>query len=136
MNHLEGGIVPHSVTHIAEQSAKKYDAPSDALAAAIHKKLVIKFRSKEMKNAFEVMIGKNQVCYYFFVFICEFIWLILYLCFRFQKLSVAMVKFSEEIEVPLSRLKFYFDGDLVDSESTPVSLDLEGGECLDVHVAG
>ncbi|XP_077288830.1 DNA repair protein Rad60 isoform X2 [Arctopsyche grandis] len=109
---IEGGIVPHSVTHIAEQSAKKYDAPSDALAAAMHKKLVIKLRSKEMKNAFEVMIGKNQ------------------------KLSVAMVKFSEEIEVPLSRLKFYFDGDLVDSESTPVSLDLEGGECLDVHVVG
>lgn len=51
-----------------------------------------------------------------------------------QKLSVAMMKFSEEVELPLNRLKFFFDGDLVDAESTPNSLELEGGECLDVHV--
>ena len=51
-----------------------------------------------------------------------------------QKLSIAMMKFSEEVELPLNRLKFFFDGDLVDAESTPNSLELEGGECLDVHV--
>lgn len=47
-----------------------------------------------------------------------------------------MVQFSEELEVPLNRLKFFFDGDPLDAEATPTSLELEGGECLDVHVLG
>lgn len=64
----EGGITPHSVTHIAEHSAKKYDAPSEALSAAMNNKLVIKMRSKEMKNPFEVALGKNQVCFFLNLF--------------------------------------------------------------------
>ncbi|XP_075988516.1 DNA repair protein Rad60 [Anticarsia gemmatalis] len=51
-----------------------------------------------------------------------------------DKLALAMMKCSEHLETPIERLKFYFDGDLVSSKSTPQELDLEGGECIDVKI--
>lgn len=46
-----------------------------------------------------------------------------------------MMRFSEEYELPLEKLKLYFDGEIVDIESTPRKLDFEGDECIDVKVS-
>lgn len=45
-----------------------------------------------------------------------------------------MIKFSEEIEVPLSKLRFEFDGDILRGDQSLKSLELEGGECIDVYI--
>jgi hypothetical protein len=32
-------------------------------------------------------------------------------------------------------LKFSFDGELLNPNETPVDLDLEGGECIDLYIS-
>ncbi|XP_013136618.1 PREDICTED: uncharacterized protein CG4449 [Papilio polytes] len=51
-----------------------------------------------------------------------------------DKLSLAMIKCAEHLEMPLNKLKFVFDGDSVTGTMTPEELDLEGGECIDVKI--
>ncbi|KAJ8707008.1 hypothetical protein PYW08_011142 [Mythimna loreyi] len=51
-----------------------------------------------------------------------------------DKLALAMMKCAEHLETPIERLKFYFDGDLITSKTTPQDLELEGGECIDVKI--
>ncbi|XP_045123848.1 uncharacterized protein LOC123511860 isoform X2 [Portunus trituberculatus] len=50
-----------------------------------------------------------------------------------EKMSVLMHKYAEEKQIKLDKLQFMFDGELLSSNSTPTSLDLEGGECIDVY---
>jgi len=50
-----------------------------------------------------------------------------------DKMSVLMEKYSQMKNVEMSTLKFYFDGEELDAEETCHSLELEGGECIDVH---
>jgi len=52
-----------------------------------------------------------------------------------DKMSVLMQKYSQIKNVDISTLKFFFDGEELDAEETGYSLDLEGGECIDVHEA-
>jgi hypothetical protein len=35
----------------------------------------------------------------------------------------------------VSQVKFKFDGEILDLDETPVDLELEGGECIDVLVS-
>lgn len=49
-----------------------------------------------------------------------------------DKMKVLMEKYAEETGKQLSNLKFIFDGDKLDPMETPESLELEGGECIDI----
>ncbi|XP_013177328.1 PREDICTED: uncharacterized protein CG4449 [Papilio xuthus] len=51
-----------------------------------------------------------------------------------DKLSLAMIKCAEHLEMPLNKLKFVFDGDSITGTMTPEELELEGGECIDVKI--
>ena len=47
---------------------------------------------------------------------------------------VLMEKYSSQTSYPLTNLTFMFDGEILREDDTPTSLDLEGGECIDVHI--
>ncbi|XP_044727835.1 uncharacterized protein CG4449 [Chrysoperla carnea] len=51
-----------------------------------------------------------------------------------EPLSVLMAKCTEELECDIKKLRFEFDGDLLNPNDTPESLDFDGGECIDVFV--
>ncbi len=46
-------------------------------------------------------------------------------------LKKAMVAFSAELDVPLSKLTFSFDGDTISPTQTAIDLDMEDGDCID-----
>jgi hypothetical protein len=52
-----------------------------------------------------------------------------------QKMRVLMLKCSEYLELPDEKLKFSFDGESINPNETPMDLDLEGGECIDLYVS-
>ncbi|XP_011315323.1 uncharacterized protein CG4449 [Fopius arisanus] len=41
---------------------------------------------------------------------------------------------AKELEVPIEKIKFYFDGDKVEDEDTPDILDLDNEACVDVKI--
>lgn len=41
---------------------------------------------------------------------------------------------SEHLSIPESKIKFYFDGDLIEMEDTPNTLDLEDEACIDCKI--
>lgn len=49
-------------------------------------------------------------------------------------MSVLMEKYAAKTNCDLNSLTFKFDGDLLQPDDTPTSLDLEGGECIDVYI--
>ena len=49
-------------------------------------------------------------------------------------MMVLFEKYSEATSISVDKLTFKFDGDTIENDDTPKSLDLEGGECIDVHV--
>nr|CAW30927.1 hypothetical protein [Papilio dardanus] len=70
----------------------------------------IKFQCQNIKKPLEVTVEAND------------------------KLSLAMIKCAEHLEMPLNKLKFIFDGDSITGNMTPEELELEGGECIDVKI--
>lgn len=48
-------------------------------------------------------------------------------------MKVLMHKYAEEKKVPPEKLKFMFDGEVLDPSETPDNLGLDGGECIDVY---
>ncbi|XP_023345883.1 uncharacterized protein CG4449 [Eurytemora carolleeae] len=50
-----------------------------------------------------------------------------------DKMQVLMNKFAELKKIPLENLRFFFDGEELEASETAETLDLEGGECIDVH---
>jgi len=50
-------------------------------------------------------------------------------------METVMDKFSSQVGLDRDKLKFFFDGEVLDGSSTAEDLELEGGECIDVHVA-
>lgn len=50
-----------------------------------------------------------------------------------EKMSILMHKYAEEKQINLKQLQFMFDGEILSPRSTPKSLDMEGGECIDVY---
>jgi hypothetical protein len=51
-----------------------------------------------------------------------------------QKMRVLMLKCAEFLDLPVEKLKFSFDGEALNPNETPVDLDLEGGECIDLYI--
>ncbi|XP_069938090.1 NFATC2-interacting protein-like [Cherax quadricarinatus] len=51
---------------------------------------------------------------------------------RYDKMIVLMQKYANEKCVNMDKLKFCFDGEILNPNDTPDSLDLDGGECIDV----
>ena len=51
---------------------------------------------------------------------------------RYDQMGILMKKFAEKKAVPLTRIKFKFDGEVIRPEESAADLDLEGGECIDV----
>ena len=51
-----------------------------------------------------------------------------------EPMSVLMQKYADAASLDISKLVFRFDGDNLEDDDTPASLDLEGGECIDVYI--
>lgn len=51
-----------------------------------------------------------------------------------DKMEKVMDKFCAESGMERTKLKFFFDGEQLQPGDTAEDLDLEGGECIDVHV--
>jgi len=51
-----------------------------------------------------------------------------------DKMEVLMNKFCELKGLQRSAARFYFDGEDLEACDTSETLDLEGGECIDVHL--
>jgi len=51
-----------------------------------------------------------------------------------DKMETVMDKFSSQAGLDRDKLKFFFDGEVLDGSSTAEDLELEGGECIDVHM--
>ena len=51
-----------------------------------------------------------------------------------DKMETVMEKFCQESELERAQVKFFFDGELLNPDETAEDLELEGGECIDVHV--
>lgn len=52
-----------------------------------------------------------------------------------DKIKVGMIKYSEQLEIPLKNIKFFFDGELLDSAENPQSLGLENDDIIDVKIS-
>ncbi|KAF0301650.1 NFATC2-interacting protein [Amphibalanus amphitrite] len=52
---------------------------------------------------------------------------------RTEPMSVLMERYARQKGAELAKLRFRFDGEALDPSDTPETLDLEGGECVDVH---
>nr|CAD7194029.1 unnamed protein product [Timema douglasi] len=52
-----------------------------------------------------------------------------------DQMIVLMVQCAEQLNLPLDKLKFSFDGEDVNKSDTPAYLELEGGECVDLFVS-
>lgn len=52
-----------------------------------------------------------------------------------QKIKVLIMKCAEQLKISEDKIKLQFDGEPVHPNETPESLDLEGGECFDMHIA-
>lgn len=51
-----------------------------------------------------------------------------------DQMKVLMQKYADATGTDLSKLVFNFDGEQLSPDDTPEMLDLEGGECIDVHI--
>ena len=51
-----------------------------------------------------------------------------------DKMEVVIQKYCEETKLEKEKVKFFFDGEQLNPDETAEDLDLEGGECIDVHV--
>ena len=51
-----------------------------------------------------------------------------------DKMEVVIQKYCDETNLKKEKVKFFFDGEHLNPEDTAEDLDLEGGECIDVHV--
>ncbi|XP_045784347.1 uncharacterized protein CG4449-like [Maniola jurtina] len=88
---------------------------SQSLRNIVHEKtkvngIQIKFQCQNSKKPIEITIGKDD------------------------KVSLAMTQCAERLEVPLNKLKFEFDGDIVVGTNTPQQMGLENGDCIDVII--
>nr|CAD7455098.1 unnamed protein product [Timema tahoe] len=52
-----------------------------------------------------------------------------------DQMIVLMVQCAEQLNLPLDKLKFSFDGEDINKSDTPADLELEGGECVDLFVS-
>ena len=50
-----------------------------------------------------------------------------------DKMEVVIQKYCEESKIERGKVKFSFDGEQLNPDETAEDLDLEGGECIDVH---
>lgn len=51
-----------------------------------------------------------------------------------EPFSILMAKCSEALQLDVKDMRFSFDGDTLKATDTPLSLEFEGGECIDVHM--
>ncbi|KAK6637102.1 hypothetical protein RUM43_010776 [Polyplax serrata] len=51
-----------------------------------------------------------------------------------DSIKVGMIKYSEQLEIPLLRIKFFFDGELLDARKTPALLGLENDDIIDIEI--
>jgi len=73
-------------------------------------KIELKFQSDRRRGAEMIWVAKDE---------------------RFEGI---MARYAAKAGVDLAALKFLFDGEPLGRLDTPLDLDLEGGECIDVHV--
>ncbi len=69
----------------------------------------VKFRTKDRRSEVRIVIGQAE------------------------QMVVAMKEYAAKKGVPVASLNFVFDGEPLSPKVTPEELELEGGECIDVH---
>ena len=47
-----------------------------------------------------------------------------------------MAKYSQSCGIDLQKLRFYFDGDVIDPSNTPEDLDMDEENAVDVVISG
>ena len=52
-----------------------------------------------------------------------------------DKMGLVVEQYVEKTEVARDKLKFFFDGEELEEEETAKDMDMEGGECIDVHIS-
>jgi len=51
-----------------------------------------------------------------------------------DSMASVVERFCQKSNTPREKLKFFFDGEVLNEEETAEDLELEGGECIDVHI--
>ena len=54
--------------------------------------------------------------------------------FPSDQMKEVMDKYIQKIGTSREKVKFFFDGDELEESQTAEDLDMEGGECIDVHL--
>ncbi len=54
---------------------------------------------------------------------------------KHSPLKELRAQYAIKMNLNVSQVKFKFDGEILDLDETPVDLELEGGECIDVLVS-
>lgn len=52
-----------------------------------------------------------------------------------DKMALVVEQYVEKTGVARDKLKFFFDGEELDEDETAEDMEMEGGECIDVHVS-
>ena len=52
-----------------------------------------------------------------------------------DKMGLVVEQYVEKSGVARDKIKFFFDGEELDEEETVRDMDMEGGECIDVHIS-
>lgn len=83
--------------------------PNVTKSAANKNLIKLKIQSDRWKHPLEVQIEKDR------------------------KMKLVVIKCAEQLKCAPGEIKLSFDGDPVELDSTPLDLDLEGGEILDLR---
>ena len=54
---------------------------------------------------------------------------------RDQTFAALVHSCSEQLDIPEAKMKFYFDGELIDINETPESLDIDDEACFDLKIS-
>ena len=54
--------------------------------------------------------------------------------FPTEQMKVVMDKYIQKSGIGREKVKFFFDGEELEENQTAEELEMEGGECIDVHI--
>ena len=54
--------------------------------------------------------------------------------FPTEQMKEVMDKYVQKIGLDREKVKFFFDGEELEENQTAEDLEMEGGECIDVHI--
>ncbi|KAK4324043.1 hypothetical protein Pmani_005292 [Petrolisthes manimaculis] len=104
---IEGGIMEEDVHECSSNSKNTMSSQSHITQAP--DSIALKVQNSNSKATLTIHISKSD------------------------KMKILMHRYAELKDAKLEDLKFFFDGERLNPNDTPSSLDLDGGECIDVY---